>query len=464
MNVTPQRVIWITSDHMRADCIGAYGNGAIRTPNLDYLVERGVNFRNCFAQSPVCMPSRAGFQTGFYPQQVGVTMNGHCLPADFQPTMATLFNAAGYNTVQIGKLHFQPHNDHDLDPTPRHRYGFDAFWPSEARGCYHDAWMTWLQSKFPEHLDAFRVTRATEAARGQEEKRGHAPDAPWEACQSAWIVDTAERYLRTHRSSCEFLHLGFHAPHPPLNPTREAVEPYLDAPIPPPVRGEAEWSDKPAPLSRMLQSRTDWTQQDFVEYRRYFYGLVTELDMAIGRLLDFLRHESMLDDTLIVFCSDHGDMCGDHGMTGKGSHFYDEVMRVPLVFFWPNGLGEERRDVDGLVELLDALPTMLDLCGKRSQRLAGRSYADALRNSDEVPTRDDVFAFHEPGFAMLRTEDWKLIRYSEDAEVLYDLHSSPSEMQNQAADQPKVLAEMRNRLLTRVLQASRSIRRRIHPF
>jgi arylsulfatase A-like enzyme len=465
----PQRVVWITTDHMRFDCVGAYGNGAIHTPNLDALAAGGVNFLNCFGQNPVCMPSRASFMTGLYPQQTGVTRNGHCLPPDFRPTVASVFGAAGYETAQIGKLHFQPHENHDLDPRPRHTYGFDVFSASEEKGCYEDAYMAWLRGRYPQHVEAFRIPRPTSPERMAWEKPGgRVVEAPWQASQAGWVVHTAERYFAARPGGRRFVHLGFYNPHPPLNPTREAFAPYEGAEIPRPRFGEQEWADKPEPLASMLHQRDGWSDADLVEYRRYFHAMVTEVDLAVGRLIDSLRADGTLDDTLIVFSSDHGDLCGDHRMTHKGPSFFDELMHLPLILHWPAALGRERRDVPGLVEMVDLLPTLLGLCGAPvPDVMIGRSYAADLLAGRTPDGRDDVFAYHDAGQAMLRTDRWKYLRYEpHGTEVLYDLSEQPLETTNRAADPAcaEVLAEMRQRMLARSLVASRSPLPRLHPF
>ncbi len=457
----PKHVVFITTDHMRYDCIAAHGNAAMRTPNLDLLVNQGVSFDQCHVQSPLCMPSRGSFMTGLYPWQTGVTANGHRLPPEFTPTMPRLFAAAGYETAQIGKLHFEPHEDHDLDPRPRHDYGFDHFWIAEEAGCYEDAYMTWLRTEHPELVETFRVPRSTAPDRGAE-TRGRVLDAPWTASHSGWIAAQADRYLsRRAKPRQVFAHLGFFAPHPPLNPTADVFAPYADAQLPALRLAGEEWHDKPAPLAGMLQAHArQWAPEQLVEYRRHFYALVTGVDNAVGQVLDRLRHESVLEDTLIVFTSDHGDMCGDHQMVLKHHSFYDELTRVPCVLYWPRGLGTTPRRVGGLTELIDLMPTMLALCGQAvTAPLAGRNLAPDLLAGREPAGREDVLSMYHPDSTMLRSATHKYIRWNaQGTEVLYDLRSDPGELVNRAAD-PAAAAElqrMRDRMLTRVLAASQS--------
>jgi arylsulfatase A-like enzyme len=453
---------------MRYDHIGAYGDRGMVTPALDRLVEHGVNFHNCFTQNPMCMPSRCSFMTGLYPQQTGVTHNGYCLPPDFEPTVATAFKAGGYLTGQIGKLHFQPHDNLDYSVAPRHTYGFDVFWPSEERGNYSDPYYHWLEGKYPQYASLFRCPRSSDDSRNSTEKAPRPLDAPWQASQAGWIVETARDFLKTRRNDDVLLHLGFYNPHPPLLPVREAWDCYSNRAPAPPRRYPQEWQDKPAPLANMLQHRSDWLDADFLAYRKGLAAMVTECDLAIGWLVEQLRINQMLDDTLLVFSSDHGDFAGDHSITHKSSACYDEVMRVPLVLHWPNGLGTKRRDVDGLIEMVDLLPTLLGLSGSHIPKvMEGVSYADSLLDGQEIAGRDDVFAYHGDGQAMLRTRSHKLIRYlHRDAEVLYDFSDPDHERINRAADAActDTLDEMRDRLLTRMLSAGRSRLSRYHPY
>jgi arylsulfatase A-like enzyme len=474
MSTRPRHVIWITCDHLRWDNIGAHGVEFAHTPAIDRLVREGVSFNNCFAQNPLCMPSRASFMTGCYPHQVGVLDNGQELDPNCPLSVARCFKAAGYQTAQIGKLHFQSHEDNDLDPRTRHDYGFDVFWCDEEPGCYEGPYLRWLASEDPSLVSLFRTPRPV--APGRQDGTDHKVlDAPWRYSFSGWIAEQARRYLSSWggargRHERHFLHLGFYAPHPPLNPTADMMAPLAGREPPSPIGRDGEHEDKPGLLGAALrQARLDSAQ--IASYRRHFAAMVTGVDFAVAHLLETLEELGVADDTLIVFGSDHGDFCGDHGLILKGPAWYDSVARVPLVLRWPNGLSSAQR-VEGLVEMVDALPTLLGLVGQPVPRaMAGRDLSAQLLAGDTNSLgREDVLAVHGPGHIMLRSERYKYLRYhnGDDApdEVLYDLRSDPDELVNVAEhpDHRAALDHMRRRSFSRLVDAIRPTTPRVYRF
>jgi len=450
----PRNVIWITTDHMRYDFVRAVGQSWVHTPNLDRLVGGGVSFDRCFGNSPVCMPSRCSFMTGCYPGQTGVMRNGQELSPDFDPVAARAFGAAGYRTVQIGKLHLQCHEDHDMDPRAREAYGFDVLELSEEPGCYEDAYRLWLRGEHPDAVEVFTVPRPTSFERRQDGREFRVIDAPWELSHSGWVATQAERYLYSWgtRPDPQFLHLGFYAPHPPLNPTHEMFDPYRGETVPDPIGTDGTRVFEPLEPDLLR------------EYRRHFAAMVTGVDFAIGRLVAALKKNGEFDDTLLVFSSDHGDLCGDHGGISKGPSWYDGIMHLPLILHWPDGLGTEPRRVGGFFEMVDLLPTLLGLSGAAVPRaMTGRDVSGALLSGAEVPGREDVLAVY-PGSLMLRNEGWKYLRYRGREgvyEVLYDLFGDPEEKWNRA-DDPEVrhvVEGMRARALDRLASASEPVTR-----
>ncbi|MDA3799071.1 MAG: sulfatase-like hydrolase/transferase [Kiritimatiellae bacterium] len=462
----PKNVIWITTDHMRYDCIGANGNSVIHTPNLDRLTNEGVSFSDCYGQNPLCMPSRCSFMTGCYPQQTGVMCNRHELADDFLSTPGRVFGVGGYRTTQIGKLHFQHHEDHDLGASPTRMYGFERFYRSEEPCCYEDAYRTWLRGEYPEYVKTFTLPRPMSLERHDEAVTYTVLDAPWQCSHSGWVSLQFERTLAAWglRGGKQFFHLGLYAPHPPLNPTKEMMDPYSE--IPDEAFDDFIW----AGADEDFRHSDKMTKEKLMDRQRHFYAMVTGVDMAVGRVLDVLEQNGELDDTLIIFGSDHGDACGDHGAISKDSRFFEGVMHVPLVMHWSNGFGTEGRRLNGLVEMTDIMPTLSELCGiPGHEYFQGRSYAKVLLGEEEFVPRDDVYAIHGASDVMLRSDKYKYILYwcsGKREEILFDLEKDPDETKNVAScpEYSDSLRAMRDRMLERTLDASKSIQPDIHKF
>lgn len=221
----------------------------------------------------------------------------------------------------------------------------------------------------------------------------------------------------------------------------------------------------------MKSSRLDsglWNPGRLLTYKRHFYAMTTGVDFAIGQLLGKLEDLGELDDTLIIFMSDHGDACGDHFNLEKYYDlFYDGVVRVPLVFHWPNGIGRHGRRVEGVVELVDVLPTILDACGAAvPEVLMGHSLAGALRGEGVPAGRRDALTFScdADGPHMLLTTPKYKYSISRGRETLWDVRGDGGETRNVAADHPEAVAEFRWRLLNRLAEAGRSYRTHHHLF
>jgi arylsulfatase A-like enzyme len=467
----PKHVIWITCDHLRWDNIGAHGQTFAHTPNIDRLVNGGISFSQCFAQSPLCMPSRASFMTGCYPYQTGVIENGVDLDPNFPNTVARCFKAAGYQTAQIGKLHFEHHEDIDLESKGRNEYGFDVFWCDEEPGCYDGPYMRWLETEHPEQISTFRVPRPNAPARADADNRKpKVLEAPWELSFSGWVAEQSCRYLGAWgggrakaKDENHFIHMGFYAPHPPLNPTRDMMEPLNHMTPPKPTKRMGEYKDKVGPLAGMLErSENQGLKSDEIEsYQRHFAAMVTGVDLAVGKLLRTLEDNNVLDDTLIIFGSDHGDFCGDHHLVSKGIAWYDSVARVPLVLHWPSGL-KGGRTIDGLTEMVDVLPTLLELSEQTPPKtMSGKSMAEHLKEGrDDELGRQDVLSVHAPGHLMLRSQNYKYLRHhqknGDPFETLFHLANDPEEFTNVASDPShrEALDHMRTRAMQRFINAS----------
>lgn len=368
-------ILWICTDQQRWDTLGATGNSFVHTPNIDDLARSGIVFDRAYAQSPICTPSRASFMTGRYPAATRVHRNGNDYFPPEEVPVTRLLADEGYYCGLVGKLHLS-RAEGRIERRPDD--GFAEFhWSHDPRPNWPEgnAYIEWLRAERgvedPQELFA--------AMRGLLYGEG----LPEELHQTTWCGDLACDFIQ--RCSGEtpwLLTVNTFAPHPPFLPPpsflrdhtpREARE------IPGPVMGPDDRDkhdrDKLKLLWKIDHQRGPATQAevpadgvDVAGMRACYYGEIELLDKQVGRIIETLRETRQLENTLIVFMSDHGDMLGDHGLLLKGARLYDPLVHVPLVVSWPRLFAAQPDRVSGLrssslVELVDIAPTLLDAAG-----------------------------------------------------------------------------------------------------
>ncbi|MGH9338612.1 MAG: sulfatase family protein [Acidobacteriota bacterium] len=416
----PPNILLITTDHMRVDNIAANGAPWMRTPSLDRLVREGMSFKRAFINGIACSPSRASLMTGRYPRHHGVRTNGIPLPED-EITLTHVLREAGYYTGQFGKLHFWPHSGDRNHRGYHPPYGFHEMQIADEPGCYDDAYGRWLWTQGKEAREAGRVMMPAQRTGfdyytfAGEDRLTHA----W------WAADQTIGFIERNSGRSWFAHLGFYAPHPPLNPPASQLERYQDVEIPRRSVQPEEMESMPGRYQRTRQRRAEISERQWDEYRRHFYAMVSNVDVQVERVLEALQENGSIDNTLIILTSDHGDYLGDHGINGKSTLIYDQVYNVPLIF-WGAGLAA-REPTSALVELVDVMPTVLEFLGlPLPLGIRGRSFLPVLQGQGNG--REFIYAEH-PEMRMVRTAEAKY-GYHPDGEVLFDLGADPGEHRN----------------------------------
>ncbi len=462
----PPNIILITTDHQRFDCIAAHGNPHIHTPRLDQLVNQGVSLPQCYANNPLCMPSRASIWTGRYPMNHTVSQNGIALPREI-PNIAHCLKNAGYRTMNVGKLHFQPHFGPDRDHTKNREayagYGYDLYEMSDEPGCYDDAYIDWVRANAPQHLEALRVPQPTDSGRGHFS--GWTLDAPEEFSHTAWVCRRGCELIEQQARADEpfFLSLGIYAPHPPLNPPAKYLELYDPEKLPLPEGFEAvEGKDAKAVHENIA----------------YFYAMCSLIDHWVGHVMDCIDRLGLTENTLIVFMSDHGDGLGEYNIWNKGPISRESMLHIPCVWHWPGQLGgaakERLTGSFAMVEAVDVLPTLLDVAGVTEQdwpmALDGKS-AWPLLTGQTADHRDSVYSEHyDPrsgdSVRVVRTSEYKLIRRGDGREELHRCDRAVPEAVNLAEDPDyaNALSDMRSLLITRMMAGDRKDVVRTHNY
>jgi len=441
-------VLLITTDQQRYDTLGLSGVAQARTPHLDALAGRGAFFRRAYAQNPVCIPSRACLMTGRYIHQHGVDYMEQViddtpgLPA-WELTIQERLQHAGYRTAAFGKIHMMPERGfHEQWVTG----GQGARWTKSAGlpiglGPLGRDYAAWLEQRHPGAYEAIYEQRRT-------------PDyTRWETCLpfplpleehvDCWTAQNTIEFIRRDHGRPFFLWCGFCGPHPPCNPPApyDTMYPVDEVQLPPNYAVREDGSPRPTT-----------PEQDAVA-RRFcacYWGLVTLIDDQIARIVEALRERGLLDNTLILFVSDHGEMMFEFGRTGK-SRFYECVTRMPLIVVPPGG-AESARTVDGLVETFDVAPTVLDYCGAEvpedMSAASLRPLIEGRGQGKEVVLSEFSDADRCTRGTCVRTDRYKYAFWGLGGEEqFFDLQEDPLERRN-AIDDPACREEIeRHRLL-----------------
>ena len=452
-------IVLITGDHLRWDHVAANGNDAIVTPNMDRLAHEGVTFRSHFTVGQACAPNRASLMTGRYPHAHGVTRNGIRLPQD-EVTLTHVLRRAGYYTGQMGKLHFWPHKDRnhrEMHPP----YGFHQMRLSDEPGCYDDAYGRWLWAQGLKVRENARVTMPGDRPRLEHyvfEGDDRTTHASWVATETVTFI---ENTLARNPGRPFFVHAGFYAPHPPLNPPASALALYRGRALPPRKFSPDEIALLPGRLAATMQEYLETPEAIWDSYRTYFYAMVSHLDQNIGRIMDMVEDAGIADRTIFVVTSDHGDYLGDHNLVNKSARPYDGALRIPLIFRGPGipaGVAS-----DELVEIIDVMPTILDMLGIEVPK--GNQGASLVPAMSGEPGRDMIYMQAQPS-RLIRTKAAKYWIDVHGEEVLFDYSSDPHELRNvaQSKTHANLLNDMRVLLLRKSIETLDPLPERIRPY
>lgn len=439
-------ILFLMADQFRGDCLGADGNQAIHTPNLDRLAAEGARFRCAYTCTPSCTPARAALLTGLGPWRNG--MLGYSrVGVKYKHEKPRMLHDAGYYTLGIGKMHYHPQrNLHGF-----HRTILDESGRAESPD-YRSDYRSWFCSLAPS-LDP-DVTGI-----GWNDYRPGTYALPENLHPTRWTADTAVNFLKTYqRQEPFFLKVSFARPHSPYDPPERFMRMYENADVPPAAIGD--WSSindvKADPKNHTLW-RGNLGPEQPIKSKRAYYGSISFIDEQIGRILAALRERGWLENTLILFTCDHGDMLGDHHLWRK-TYAYEGSARVPMLVRWPASLAAARGQVlTQPVELRDVLPTFLDAAGVEmdESEFDGRSLLELIRGRSGN-WRPWIDLEHSRCYA--GSESWnaltdgqtKYIFYADSGrEQLFDLKADPRELHDLAADpaQQERLRVWRERLI-----------------
>ena len=448
-------ILLVMSDQHRADMMGCAGDSSALTPSLDALASQGVRFSRVSCQGPLCMPSRASFMTERYVRDHGVYTNSSEIPPD-SPTYVWALREAGYHTSLLGKAHLY------LDEQLTVSHMDDMAGRLEALGFAEvfetgDKFVGKIPTRYTDYLagrdqlEAYKHHIADRSYQGENEDGQNATKCvpmwdstptpiPLESYVDAWHGQQAVRWIeRYDRPEPFFLFVGFPGPHDPWDAPAEAVRRYRDVDITmprstrrPALEGTGRYGALMNAFLWLSDSET-MTDDAIRGMRRSYAADISVIDQAIGDMVDALERRGLLENTWIIYTSDHGEMAGNHGLMSK-CVLYEPAVRVPLIVR-PAG-GCPPAVVTSLVEHLDVPATLREIAGAPDvPRSEGRSILAAVQDPASALSRA-LTVSENWGFAAFETPRHKLV-VDEDALApcqLFDLTEDPTEDRNLLPD------------------------------
>lgn len=427
-----KNVLMVCVDHWPGSFFGCCGRSDMITPTLDYLADNGIKFENFYSECPVCIPARRSLMTGLYPKTHKDRVYSDRMEMPDVPTLAQVFRDNGYQAYAVGKLHVYPQ---------RNRIGFDDVVLAE-EGRYEfgvvDDYQTWLGEN---------------GYIGQEFMHGMGNNTyytrPWHLDEKAhptnWVtMQMMKQIKRKDPTRPAFFYCSYQFPHPPLVPLQVFLDKYDDVDFEEPIGDD--WKDGPI-MEKMRSAAKGYSSLEIKEARKAFHAQCTHIDYQIRMLIGTLRECNLLEDTLLVFLSDHGDMLFDHGMVAKRC-FYENAAFIPFIVSGSPALeyrnkGYEKR----LGSLADLMPTILDICGIK---IPGTVEGLSLVGPDVHDFIYGEVGEGEKATRMIRTDKYKLIYYPcGNVFQLFDMDNDRKEMHDLSGDVRycSVLEDLKKRLV-----------------
>ena len=493
-------VLFVTVDQWRGDGLSAAGHPVVETPNLDRLGTSGVRFARHFAQAAPCGPSRASLYTGLYLMNHRSAINGTPLDARFT-NVALEARALGYAPALFGYTDTSV-DQRTVGPDDPRLRSYEGVLPGFDPACHlpegdPQPWLAWLREEGYDVEDDWRalVDRPVEGYPGAEGRGATFAPTRYRAehSQTAFLTDRLLEWIARQGDAPWFAHVSYLRPHPPFL----APEPYHDrydpADVPMPVRAPSRAAEaRQHPLlgvmidHPLLAAPDD--ERDLRQLRATYYGMMSEVDDQLGRVLDALDASGAAARTIVVLTSDHGEMLGDHYLLHKLGWF-DASYHVPLLVRDPRPAFDVARGrvVDRFTENVDVTPTILDLLDADvPSQCDGRSLVPWLSGESPPDWRDEVhfeFDFRDPdsdlleralgitieecSLAVLRDDHGKYVHFAGLPPIFFDLDDDPDQTVNRADDRacaPRVLEYAQRMLSWRARHQDRTLSgMKLHP-
>ncbi len=429
-------VLLLMCDQFRGDCLSFDGHPDVKTPYLDTLATQSTYFENAYSACPSCIPARVGLFTGKSPSTHGRVGYKDGIDWNYDHMLAEEYERNGYQTICVGKMHVHP---------PRLQCGFQQIKLHDGYiGFYRKANLPyWMHQNVSDDYMRFIKDQLGENAdvNATGVENNSWITHPWIYDEryhpTNWVVDESIRFLETRdRTKPFFLMTSFVRPHPPFDPPTTYYEQYKNKKLREPAKGD--WVDfnlckKDGMIYDSVHGCRDSTMRH--DAMAGYYASITHIDHQIGRLLTALENDETYDDTIIIFTSDHGEMLFDNDLFRKVLP-YEGSTRVPMIFHvGKNIMKSVTHTSDSVVELMDIMPTLLDLCDlKIPESIDGKSLRNEIEGGNKID-REYIHGEHsrdnEQSNQYIVTKKDKYIWFTQtNVEQYFDLENDPREEKN----------------------------------
>ena len=463
INTESPNLLFIIVDQMRYDALSIAGNPIVKTPNLDKLARQGAYFKNAYTPVAVCGPARSSILTGTTINTHGVNTNDKTYYYDDSPVMTMktfdeILTEKGYHAEYFGKWHVL--TSHSSVYKNEKKYAENGKYMFDHQG-QRFMYLDYLNEVFPkkeprkeELLDFFserpytpdpidvdygksyNEVKKANVRHSQPNYHGKS-SIPKEHSITAFYAKKTIDAIKRLKDKPFSITASFHFPHAPMIVSEPYYSLYDPEEMPIPVSMSDNMDNSPYKHANRRHTLTDYADKEKIKYMiSNYYGLVTELDHWIGKIIATLDEEGISENTMVIFTSDHGEMLGAHGMREKNV-FYEESSHVPLFIKSPNHI-KENTNVYGYVSNVDLFATIMDYLQVGAHKSDGQSLRDLIEKKptnqgDYVVTEWDYRGPIQPNYMIVR-DGWKLmIPYAEDSKVInamYNLNDDPHETIN----------------------------------
>lgn len=464
-------ILLIITDQQRTDTLGFMGQTPCRTPNMDRIAHEGISFDRALCTSPLCLPSRASIFTGKYPHQINMMDNSDTLQDP--PVLTDLLQKHGYYTAYAGKWHLEPGGAPKALRNKLKELGLEELrkaapitgeriidrWFDDAYGQSTADYSDWCEENglpdgWPVSDPDVRTHRKPSMSIPKPKRQELDPKHTFDA----WVTDIALDYLRARPAEKPFFIVaGYFGPHPPFLIPEPYYSMYDADEIPEPPNFGPQTGKPQANTTSYYHQLFKDQGESWEEWKKttaVYWGYCTMMDDLVGRLLDELEAQEILDDTLVIFISDHGEMLGAHGLWHKMMP-YREALRVPFLMRFPGKITPGIRS-QANVSLIDIPPTLLALINESVTDMQGRDISPAFHDGKEFQEDAYRFSEHRPLGDWHNAVEWRLVtdnRYKYvwnqgDLDEFYDLQADPYELNNRidVSDLARERQRLRQRL------------------